>query len=244
MNRPQTIKITKIQEETSDTRTLFFDKELSAQPGQFLMVWTGNDEIPLSPSYPNAVTVRKVGEGSGELFRKKPGDYIGIRGPYGKSFTTNGKILAIGGGTGIAPLALLARKNKKTDLVFGAKTKSEIYFRDLSPRICTEDGSEGYRGFPTGLMEELLAETKYDSIATCGPEVMMVKVLAIAKQQNIPAQASLERYLKCGVGICGACVLSNGLRVCKDGPVFDSQTLENTSFGQWKLDKAGEKCSI
>lgn len=208
------------------------------------MAWTGNDEIPLSPSYKNAVTVRKVGEGSAALFKKAPGDYIGIRGPYGTHFNTGGKILAVGGGTGIAPLALLKRQNPKTDLIFGAKAKSEIYFRDLDPKISTEDGSEGYKGFPTGLMEDLLAKNKYDSIATCGPELMMVKVLEIAKRYNIPAQASLERYMKCAVGVCGTCVLSNGLRVCKDGPVFDAPILENTSFGKWKLDKTGEKCPI
>ena len=243
MNRLETIPITKIQEETSDTRTLFFDKKINSLPGQFLMAWTGNDEIPLSPSYPNAITVRKVGEGSAELFRKKEGDYIGIRGPYGTSFNTSGKILAIGGGTGIAPLALLKRTNPQTDLIFGAATSKQIYFRDLNPKISTDDGSEGFKGFPTELMENLLSEQKYDMVATCGPELMMVEVLKISKQHNIPAQASLERWMKCGVGICGACALST-YRICKDGPVFDSEKLTNTDFGKSKLDKAGEKCSI
>ena len=80
-------------------------------------------------------------------------------------------------------------------------------------------------------------------VATCGPELMMVEVLKISKQHNIPAQASLERWMKCGVGICGACALST-YRICKDGPVFDSEKLTNTDFGKSKLDKAGEKCSI
>lgn len=245
MKRIETVTITQIREETPDTRTIFFNKNLAVQPGQFLMVWTGNDEIPLSPSFENAITVKNVGPGSAELFKKETGDPIGIRGPYGTHFQATGKILAVGGGTGIAPLALLKRQNPETTLLFGAKTKSQIYFRDLSPRACTEDGSKGFKGFPTELMEQLLSDNKYDLIATCGPEVMMAKVLEIAKAHNIPAQASLERYMKCGgLGICGSCVLSNGLRVCKDGPVFNSETLKDTSFGNWKLDKAGEKCSI
>jgi len=244
MNRLETFPITKIIEETSDTKTIFFNKKLSVQPGQFLMVWTGNDEIPLSPSYENAVTVKKVGEGSTALLQKKVGDYIGIRGPYGTNFNTSGKILAIGGGTGIAPLALLKRQNPETILIFGAKTSNDIYFRDLNPQISTEDGSEGYKGFPTGILEDLLSKNKYDLVATCGPEVMMVAVQKIAKQHDIQCQISLERYMRCGVGICGSCVLSNGLRVCKDGPVFDSETLENTNFGESKLDKAGAKCTL
>jgi dihydroorotate dehydrogenase electron transfer subunit len=69
---------------------------------------------------------------------------------------------------------------------------------------------------------------------------MMKKLLEICK--NVPFQASLERYMKCGFGICGQCTVGKGLRVCEEGPVFDGKTLKNIEdFGFFKRDATGRK---
>jgi dihydroorotate dehydrogenase electron transfer subunit len=69
---------------------------------------------------------------------------------------------------------------------------------------------------------------------------MMKRLLDMSK--NIPFQASLERYMKCGFGLCGQCTIGNGIRVCKEGPVFDGEKLKNIEdFGLFKRDGAGRK---
>ena len=83
---------------------------------------------------------------------------------------------------------------------------------------------------------------KFDLIITCGPEIMMKKVVDIANKYNIPVQVSLERYMKCGIGICGQCCVDDeGLCVCKDGPVFWGDKLKYISeFGKYKRDASGK----
>ena len=109
---PKIVTIEKIVDETPTVRTLFFSDETLSKvlPGQFAMVWIpGVDEIPMSVmiSHENgkaAFTVRTHGPATTELFSKNVGDQIGIRGPYGNSFTIKqGKLLLVGGGTGLVP---------------------------------------------------------------------------------------------------------------------------------------------
>jgi dihydroorotate dehydrogenase electron transfer subunit len=80
-------------------------------------------------------------------------------------------------------------------------------------------------------------------IVTCGPEIMMKKIADLADYHKIPAQFSLERYMKCGVGICGQCCVDNvGWRICKEGPVFwDDEVKLITEFGKYHRDAAGRK---
>ena len=113
--------------------------------------------------------------------------------------------------------------------------------------LCTDDGSVGYQGFTTGKLEELLREdSEFDLIITCGPELMMKKVVEIGERYNIPVQVSLERYMKCGIGLCGQCALDEeGLCVCRDGPVFWGDRLKYISeFGKYKRDESGSKVLI
>lgn len=106
--------------------------------------------------------------------------------------------------------------------------------------ISTEDGSKGFKGLITQLTRKTLKGIKFDMILTCGPEIMMKKIFDISEE--IPFQASLERYFKCGIGICGQCCIGMGLRVCKDGPIFDKKTLKNIEdFGVFKRDSSGKK---
>ena len=260
-NWPTVVKIEKVIEETPTVRTLVFSDGVFANvmPGQFAMVWIpGVNELPMSimislEKDKGAFTVRKHGVASTALYDLKVGDYIGIRGPYGNSFAIKqGKLLLVGGGTGLVPLMRLLRFLKKTDevtLLMGAKTKEEVFFEKMANQILehnkhqvitvTEDGTYGKAGLVTEVMEELLSETKFDAVYTCGPEKMMHKVVQLASTKKIPVQASIERMMKCGMGICGSCCVGEVL-VCRDGTVFDGNyLLSNKEFGYTHRNKAG-----
>ncbi len=247
--RPVNAVITKIVEETPTIRTFFFDTSFELIPGQFVMVWIrGVDELPMALSYENAITVQKVGPATSALFELKVCDSVGIRGPFGNGFDIKkGHILLVAGGVGAAPLAPLAEKAStsgiKVTTLLGAKTKDELLFRERfeaagDVKVATDDGSEGEHGFVTQLLEE---PDRYSQIYCCGPEIMMKKVLD--KVTPSKAQFSLHRYIKCGIGICGACCI-DGLRVCRDGPVFSGEALKKSEFGVYRRSECGERVSV
>lgn len=260
-NHPTISKIEKVIDETPTVRTLVFtDKVMSSVlPGQFAMVWIpGTNELPMSVMISNeqdkaAFTVRTHGSASTALFKMKPGQSIGVRGPYGNSFSIkNGKILIVGGGTGMVPLIRLLTHLKESDevtVLIGAKTKNEVFFEELANSllkknkhkviVATEDGSYGHEGFVTDLLEPLFNENNFDAAYTCGPELMMFKTVKIANSKGCFVQASLERMMKCGVGICGSCCMGRDL-VCTDGSIFDGKhLLSNKEFGFEHRNKSG-----
>ena len=264
-NHPYICTIERVVDETPTVRTLYFHDEVLAnvKPGQFAMIWIpGVNELPMSVMISEkkdeaGLTVRKRGESSTALYNLKIGDKIGVRGPYGNSFEiTNGKILLIGGGTGLVPLMRLIKYSNpdwttnQITVLMGSKTKEEVFFEDISNKMLThsqnpqiipvtEDGSYGENGYVTDILEKLLEENTYDAIYTCGPELMMHKVVKLANEKGIFVQASLERMMKCGVGICGSCCVNEDL-VCRDGTVFDGQYLaKNTEFGHFERTKSG-----
>ena len=110
-------------------------------------------------------------------------------------------------------------------------------------RFYTDDDTGENQGFVTKDLEEIFSKQKFDSVYMCGPEKMMV----IAAQQmrklqsDIRIRISMERYMKCGIGLCGSCVLDDiGLRVCADGPVFDYDVLiKSKEFGKYHRDSHG-----
>jgi dihydroorotate dehydrogenase electron transfer subunit len=247
--RPVNAVITKIVDETPAIRTFFFDTSFELIPGQFVMVWIrGVDEIPMALSYENAITVQKVGPATSALFELEVCDSVGIRGPFGNGFgMEKGHILLVAGGVGAAPLAPLAEKagpsGIKVTTLLGARTKEELLFRERfeavgSVKVATDDGSEGIHGFVTQLIEE---PDRYSQIYCCGPEIMMKKVLD--KVTPSKAQFSLHRYIKCGIGICGACCI-DGLRVCRDGPVFSGEVLKKSEFGVYRRNECGERVRV
>jgi len=253
--RPINVTITKIVEESPSTRTFFFDKSFdSAKPGQFVMAWIrGVDEIPMTLPYNNAITVQKVGDATSALFDLDVGDSIGIRGPFGNGFTLpqkNENILLIAGGVGSAPLVPLAeygmRAGSDVTTILGARSADELIFADRFRaagvlHITTDDGSEGRGGFVTDVLNEIDI-SEYDRICTCGPEIMMARVFGILHDAGAHGQAefSLHRYFKCGIGVCGACCMDpHGLRVCKDGPVFNGELLVDSEFGEYKRGGSG-----
>jgi dihydroorotate dehydrogenase electron transfer subunit len=266
IDKRRIVQIEEIISETPTVKTLVFKDRLSyfAKPGQFLMIWIPRiEEIPMSVMINSkegyaAVTIRKFGVGSTGLFGRKKGDLIGLRGPYGNRFILRKKyrkILMIGGGTGLVPLLRLvsfASKEKvRSTIVMGAKTKAEVFFEKITKNIirgnncsllvCTDDGSYGIKGTTVTLMSKLVRDESFDCVYTCGPELMMKAVLDISNQNSIPVQASLERYMKCGIGICGSCCLDSSL-VCQDGTVFDGRQLSKMlDFGFSYRDKDGQK---
>lgn len=262
-------RIVRIEETISETptvKTLVFKDDLSytAKPGQFLMIWIPRiEEIPMSVMINSkdgyaAVTIRKSGIGSTALFDRKKGDLIGLRGPYGNKFVLKKSYqntLIIGGGTGLVPLLRLAyyasKKKIKTTIVLGARTKREVFFEKIARKIteksdstflvCTDDGSYGIKGTTVSVMSSLVRENIFDCVFTCGPELMMKGVVGLATENSIPVQASLERYMKCGIGICGSCCLDSSL-VCQDGTVFNGRQLSKIlDFGISYRDKDGQK---
>jgi dihydroorotate dehydrogenase electron transfer subunit len=253
------IRIKQHKAETPNIKTIRFDRRLDAVPGQFVMVWVpGVDEFPMSVSYPGdrfGITYQILGDGTKALARKKAGERIGIRGPYGNGFKVCGrKALVVAGGVGIAPVAPLLELAKKkrisVDLVLGARTSDELLFEKrakaagVNVRITTDDGSKGQKGFASVLAKDLIEETKYDVVYTCGPEKMILRVVEMASKRRIPVQASIERIMKCGIGICDSCAI-DGMHVCKDGPVFSLQRLKKFGeLGRTKLDPAGRKVAV
>ena len=260
-NHTTIVTIEKVIDETPTVRTLYFSDDVMSNvlPGQFAMVWIpGINELPMSVMISNesgkaAFTVRKHGLSSTGLFNIKTGEQIGVRGPYGNSFDIKqGKLLLVGGGTGLVPMMRLLTHVKPTDnvtVLIGAKSKDEVFFETLANDllknnthnviVCTDDGSYGEKGFVTDVVEKLVNESHFDGVYTCGPEKMMYKTVQSAHSKGIFVQASLERMMKCGVGICGSCCVGEDL-ACKDGTIFDGVHLSiNKEFGYSHRNKAG-----
>lgn len=246
-------------QETPSIKTIRFKETLSATPAQFVMVWvSGVDEFPMSASYTGhgfGITYQILGDGTRALASKEVGDRIGIRGPYGNGFVLHGsRVLVVAGGAGMAALGPFieeaAAKGAAVDVVIGARTAEEILFEKRSMlaggriHISTDDGTKGLKGFATELASSLLDKERYDCMYACGPERMIVGLLKLATEKGIPIQASLERLMKCGIGICDSCAL-DGKHVCKDGPVFSETDLRAMAeLGKTKLDHAGRKVPI
>lgn len=265
-NQLRATRILGIRTESPTVKTFTFkDKQCAkAKPGQFLMLWIPSvDEIPLSILDANvdgtvSVAVKKVGNATEALHSRRVGEIVGIRGPFGNSFSVKtGRILMVGGGTGIAPLLFLtkriASKASKLTFVIGAKAKEELLFIDKLEKLCsrgnvvatTEDGSYGLECLATMPLETLLAKERFDMIYTCGPEQMMRKVFDQAEKHKAVLEASLERLMRCAIGLCGSCTIGK-YRVCVDGPVFKSKQFREVKdeFGCFKRDFDGRKISL
>jgi dihydroorotate dehydrogenase electron transfer subunit len=267
-NRMRIVEIKEAKKENFTVKTFtFMDKRCGkAEPGQFVMVWIpGVDEIPMSLSAItskglSSITVNEVGEASRALNQKEKGDQIGVRGPFGNGFVpTGGNVMIVGGGTGLAPLMPLTEKlvkvADKVTLMGGAKSRDNLLFLDRIDNILsevdsetvftTEDGSYGIECLVVDQAEQKLNKEKFDMIFTCGPEQMLYNMFLLAEQYNVPLQASLERIMRCAIGLCGSCQIGK-LRVCKDGPVLNSEQLRSVKeeFGKFQLDLTGKKIKL
>lgn len=246
----EVVTVERVVDECYDTKTFEFIWDAEARPGQFVMVWVpGVDEIPMSLSGIDgplkSITVKAIGEATRALHGLKAGDRLRIRGPYGNGFDlSRGELLVIGGGVGTAAV-MPAVTATGADTIIAARTDRDVIMEDVarscsdSVWIATDDGSRGFHGNAVQLMQERMARKRYDCVLACGPEVMLWFTYRACQDVGVECQLSLERYMKCGAGVCGCCVMDDQ-RVCRDGPVFDSMRLPLLSeFGVSKRDECG-----
>ncbi len=240
------------------------DHDINPRPGQFIMLWVpGIGEIPLSVSdYLRdlrllELIVARVGKVTTYIHEHyREGTIVAIRGPYGNGFSLikEGRPLVVAGGSGLAPFPLLLRALRRfgvnADVLVGFRSASEMFhipkLRGLSRRliIATDDGTYGIPGLiPDVLKRKHVRLEDYDVVYVCGKEPMIAEVVKLCHEMGIRCEASLERLMKCGIGVCGACVLDEaGLRVCKDGPVFEGSILVDLEdFSRFWRDHDGRK---
>jgi dihydroorotate dehydrogenase electron transfer subunit len=228
--------------------------------GQFSMLATvagwgaGEDE---RPHLPRAFSVARwqdgeahylledVGPGTHRLCDLGVGERVWTLGPLGRGFTLperGRRPLLVGGGVGIAPLAILQDELLVAGFGFdsGAAGAALLGFRDSAhvaggsllhgARIASDDGSVGHRGLVTDLLARELEEHPEATVYACGPAPMLEATRAICAAREVPAQLALESGMACGFGACFGCVVpvkgGGYVRVCVDGPVLDADLLE------------------
>ncbi len=269
---PKTCRILHIKQETTHVKTLTFPVSFGAKPGQFLMAWLpGVDEIPMSIAMDDGketrITFFDVGDATKALFRCSVGDLIGLRGPFGTHYewTPRQHLILVAGGYGAAPMYFVAKEalkdNCTIDFVVGARSKEHLLYleeirslKNTTLHVATDDGSMGHKGYNTEILEQLLANKEHassalsmtQSVFACGPEMMLKRISVICAEKNIPCAMSLERYMKCGYGLCGNCVMDPlGIRLCIDGPVVKNEVCVHlTEFGSYHRDALGKKHSF
>jgi dihydroorotate dehydrogenase electron transfer subunit len=224
----------------------------AAEPGQFAMIaaaeaWGGGEEQ--RPYLARAFSLLRqahgeshflledVGPGTRRLCELDAGDGLWVLGPLGRGFQAPAegrRAILVGGGVGIAPLAILQ------DLLTPAATTTLLGFRDRAhaegaalldaARVASDDGSAGHHGLVTELLAEELEHDAHASVYACGPPPMLEAVRAMCAGRGVPAQLALEAGMACGFGACFGCVVPRRgggyLRVCVDGPVVDADALD------------------
>ena len=227
-----------------------------ARPGQFVMVKVADGPFPLLRrplSIHDAGTTgielffKVAGQGTEILSLKRPGDGLDLIGPLGKGFTisermTGKRAFCVGGGRGIAPIYFLARelgsRGTKTTVFYGGRKLADIPLRDkfekagMELHCSTDDGSFGFGGLVTEIVDRELAKTKPDVLCACGPDAMMKALASLAAKHGVPAEFSLESMMGCGIGACWGCVHrvknesgDGWTKICEEGPVFPGERI-------------------
>ncbi|MBW1696846.1 MAG: FAD/NAD(P)-binding protein [Deltaproteobacteria bacterium] len=262
--QPIPYRIERFKRETHDTFTIELkpvngNPQPAFAPGQFNMLYVfGTGEIPISisgdPACPETIkhTTRVVGTVTRAMHALKPGDRIGVRGPFGSNWPTDkaeGKdVVIVAGGIGLAPLRpalfdLLANRKeyRRIVLLYGTRTPEDILFKrdlrrwrshfDLEVHITVDRSMEAWRG-NVGVVTTLIPRAPFDpsnAIAfICGPEVMMWYTVEALQQRGVKSEdifVSMERNMKCATGFCGRCQYGPNF-ICKDGPVFRYDRVE------------------
>ncbi len=217
-----------------------------AQPGQFLHVkvdgFSLRRPISICRIGKEESTLRMVfevrGEGTAALSQLREGDQVDLIGPLGNGFpllSPDKKVVVVGGGIGVPPmLETAARYGSNATAIIGFRNQGAVILEDefralgCDTRLATDDGSAGFHGFVTQLLDQRLQEGKPDLICACGPAGMLKGVVKLAQEAQVPCKISLEERMGCGVGACLVCAcktVKDGREifshVCKDGPVFD-----------------------
>lgn len=258
MHKAYTIK--KIIRETPKAVSITLKGRIKYNPGQFIMLWVpGIDEKPFVVSYLDqdsfGITIEEKGRFTKETAKLKINSKVGVRGPFGNGFSIKDNSIIVAGGLGMAPALQLIHKIKNSTIIQGAKSKENLLYLENENLLdiieknnnkiiyCTDDGSFGIHCFTSKVLNEMINK-KTETVYVCGPEVMIKKVFDICEKNNIGCEVSLERMMKCGIGVCGSCVCGDQL-ICKDGPVFSSKQLRMMGdFGKFARLKSGRKVPL
>jgi ferredoxin/flavodoxin---NADP+ reductase len=221
-----------------------------AKPGQFVILKVGEEgeRIPLTmaeaDSEKGTITViyQVVGKSTALFKTLQVGDgYQDVIGPLGKPTHIEklGKVVCVGGGTGIAVLHPITRALKEAGnhviSIIGARSKDLLILEEKMKaashelRVCTDDGSYGHHGFVTDVLKEVLDNEKIDQVVAIGPVPMMKFVSLLTKKYNVPTLVSLNPIMVDGTGMCGGCRVSVGGKTkfaCVDGPEFDGHQVD------------------
>lgn len=222
------------------------------QAGQFYMLsatarWGGGESE--RPFLPRALSVLRapagatelhfmledVGPGTNRLCELGPGEELNLLGPLGAGFAQSRegrRSVLVGGGVGIAPLAIWQDELEQPALVLlGFRDEAHTRGAELlrGARLATDDGSVGHHGPVTDLLDAELDAEAHSEVYACGPPAMLEAVRLLCAERGTPAQLALESGMACGFGACFGCVVPTRegyLRLCVDGPVLDASTLE------------------
>jgi dihydroorotate dehydrogenase electron transfer subunit len=234
-------------------------------PGQFYMLaaadhWAGAGERPYLPraisvaeAGPAAAGVRLdflvegVGPGTDRLCGLEPGEGVWVAGPLGNAFAEPREVrpgaagaILVGGGIGVAPLALLRRRfgerNVPTRVLLGFRDQAhsgglDDLFACCEMRLASEDGHAGHRGYVTDLLAAMLAGDDAGSavVYSCGPPAMLEAVRALCAGRGVACELAMESPMACGYGACFGCAVPRAeggyLRLCVDGPVVRGDRL-------------------
>ena len=201
--------------------------------------------------------IKAVGKGTEQIAKMVKGDQVVLIGPLGKGFNFDinrsqeysrtksnaTQSILVSGGIGYAPLFYLKKELEKKGFnslwLHGGRSSNDIFPADI---ICTDDGSQGNKGFITKLIPSVIEDCDRESISQiycCGPKSMMRVVAGLMVHYNLPSQFSLEEYMACGIGVCMGCAVKAAdvgesntpsqkryLMVCKDGPVFNREEID------------------
>ena len=230
----------------------------AAQPGQFLIVRADEkgERIPLTISDYDAekgtvtIVTQMIGASSNDIVSFEPGEaFADVVGPLGipSDFVemspeelARQHYVFIAGGVGTAPVYPQAKwlheRGVKVDVIIGARNKDLFIYTDKMEKacdnlyLCTDDGSAGFHGVGTAMLEKLVAEGKqYTRCVAIGPMIMMKFATLTAKKLNIPITVSLNTLMVDGTGMCGACRVSVGGKTrfaCVEGPEFDGYLVD------------------
>lgn len=255
---PASYRVRRLRRETDDTFTLELQPAngnggFAFAPGQFNMLYLfGVGEVPISisgdPAKREVVfhTTRRVGTVTRAMAGLKPGDVLGVRGPFGSHWPVEeaegNDVVIVAGGIGLAPLRpslyhILSRRDKygRVVLLYGARTPADMLYRkeleqwrarfDLEVYATVDRAHAGWRG-NVGVVTALIPRVPFDPLNTlamvCGPEIMMRFTVAELQKRGVALDAiylSMERNMKCAIGFCGHCQYGPTF-ICKDGPVF------------------------
>jgi|SRR5690625_85954 len=245
MMKKESMKVISVNSIAKDTIEMVLSNEYiskHAVPGQFLHISVVGHTLrrPISiaavDQMNQTVTIlfKIIGTGTQSLATYQVGSFVDVLGPNGKGFpiddlTTNDHILLIGGGIGVPPLYYLGTALKECGInvqsIIGFQSKEYVFYEEAFQQlgdtyVVTNDGSYGYKGYVTDVVEHI---NPFDRYYSCGPVPMLQAVTTAFPDKS--GYLSFEERMGCGVGACLACVIETKdqtgyKKICQDGPVF------------------------